>query len=76
MKLLGKCEIINDIKKFLSICFNGEAFAKTSEEGSGIIVEVRAFFYVQLTAEELNKINTKLQTYKSDKEIVEMRGNL
>jgi len=49
MKLLGKCEIINDIKKFQSICFNGEAFAKTSEEGSGIIVEVRAFFYKQLT---------------------------
>jgi len=49
MKLLGKCEIIDYIKKFQSICFNGEAFAKTSEEGSGIIVEVRAFFYEQLT---------------------------
>jgi len=67
MKLLGKCDIINDIKKFSSICFNGEAFAKTSEEGSGIIVEVRAFFYVQLTEDELKTINKKLYSYPSDK---------
>ena len=30
MQLQGKAEIIDDINKFKSICFNGEAFAETS----------------------------------------------
>jgi hypothetical protein len=44
MKLLGKCELISDIKKFKSICYNGEAFAQTSDS-SNTLTEVRDYFY-------------------------------
>jgi hypothetical protein len=55
MKLLGKCEIISDTKKFKNICYNGEAFAQTSES-SNTITEVREYFYEELTREEVKEL--------------------
>lgn len=50
MKLQGKCEFLSDINKFKSICYNGEAFASTSDS-SNFLTEVRNYFYVPLEHE-------------------------
>lgn len=55
LKLQGKCELISDIKKFKSVCYNGEAFAQTSES-SNTLTEVRDYFYEELSRDEIHTV--------------------
>jgi hypothetical protein len=77
--LQGKAEIIDDINKFKSICFNGEAFAETSE-ASNTLAEVRGYFYEQLTAEEEEAVRECMRAERSPREVYEYvvknRGDL
>lgn len=79
MKLLGKCEIISIIEKFKSVCYNGEAFSEAAES-SGVIADVRGYFYEMLTPTEVRIVKRSIQEAGDLKErhkfVVEMRGDL
>jgi hypothetical protein len=47
LKLSNKSEFISNIKEFIDVCFNGEAFAQSTDT-SNTIAEVREYFYVEL----------------------------
>lgn len=70
MKLQGKCEILSVINDFKSICFNGEAFAQTSES-SNTLTEVRDYFYEPLDDKERQKVHKVIKFNKNFKEVEE-----
>lgn len=65
VKLNSKCEIIADIKKFRSICYNGEAFAASSDT-SNALSELRAIFNAGINPDEKYALKAKLVKIKEE----------
>jgi len=79
MKLAGKCLFNTNIEDLKSICYNGEAFAKTSEH-SNTLNEIKALFDVPLTDHERRLVVDTLaaKTHIKEREecAIKIRGDL
>jgi hypothetical protein len=53
--LEGKCEIISNLKEYISVCYNGEAFSAQTE-GSAVLAEIREILDRKLSEKSLRAV--------------------